>query len=475
MNAIIGMGELIRTDNLDDVQKNYLQDIKKMSRSFLGIVNDILDFAKIEMGKIVLELTHYSLKRLFDNVCSLTQFTLADKHVEFSYYFDPALPSTLYGDEMRVRQILSNILNNAAKYTEHGDVSLKIEHQPHGEENGMLFVISDTGIGIKADTLAIMFEAFSSKQDMKKHGSLDTGLGLAITKRFVDLMGGTITVESEYGKGSVFTIWLPIHLGDESAVELSDSFDCVTASDDSRALVIDDNTINLSVARGFLMKHGIRADTAESGISGIEMTDKTDYDMIFMDHMMPELDGVETTQLLRKKGFSKPIIALTANAIAGAREFFLANGMDDFIAKPIDAAVFNKVLLQWLPKNKIISTKRKQRHDCRVLVLDDSNGARKTLRRSLVGFNVIEKSSVDEFKTIKDNENFNIIILEPEIRGGFFVIDQIRKKNPETPIIAISRNSGIKEYCLSFGVSDFLAKPYKSGQLTDIIQRYLHE
>jgi signal transduction histidine kinase/FixJ family two-component response regulator/HPt (histidine-containing phosphotransfer) domain-containing protein len=358
MNAIIGMSDLMRTDNLDTVQQGYFMDIKKMAKSLLQIINDILDFSKIEAGKMEIVPCHFNVQALFDNICSMSQFTVQAKELEFRRGFDPAIPPTLYGDETRLRQIVTNIVSNAIKYTRQGFVTLNFSRTWWKGKDCLLITVEDSGIGIQKEDLPKLFGVFQQFDSAKNRGIVGTGLGLSITKNLVTMMGGEITAFSEYEKGSVFSVYLPLVEGDPGKIEQKGVAERVSAVGDVSVLVVDDNPINLTVAQGFLGTHNIRPDTAQSGVEAIEMVRKKRYDLVFMDHMMPGMDGIEAAQAIRVLDSADswyrnmPIVALSANAVTGAREAFLDAGMDDFLPKPIEADSLNMILLKWLPMGK---------------------------------------------------------------------------------------------------------------------------
>jgi PAS domain S-box-containing protein len=357
MNAIIGMSELMRTDNLDAVQQRYFSDIRNMSQSLLQIINDILDYSKIEAGKMELFPADYDIFALYENVCSITRLTMTDKSLAFRHHIADDLPRALWGDAVRVRQIITNILNNAVKYTPTGYIDLILSAVEKAGQNFLSVCVKDTGIGIKPEDFPKLFGAFEQADQEKNSGIVGTGLGLSITRQLVDMMGGEITLESEYGKGSTFTILLPLVPGDPAQVAQAEEMKRTARFTDAKVLVVDDNSVNLSVALGFLLKHGIKADTAGSGAEAIDQVRTGQYDLVFMDHMMPGMDGIEALAAIRAlegEYYKKlPLVALSANAISGMREFFLASGMDDFLAKPIDPIELNRVLLKWLPPEKL--------------------------------------------------------------------------------------------------------------------------
>ena len=366
MNAIIGMSDLMPTSNLTVLQKGYFEDIKKMSKSLLQIINDILDFSKIEAGRLDLISVHYNFWSLFDNICSMSKIIAVNKNINFEYEMSQNVPQILYGDEVRVRQVITNVINNAVKYTMHGCVNVTAAWSTDGRESGkgiLLISVKDTGIGIREEDRAELFQAFHQLDARKNRSIVGTGLGLAITNELLRLMNGSIDFESVYGKGTTFNIRLPSGTGDKMQVEESDTalhFVSVKPGKSVQVLVVDDIMVNLSVAQGFLSKHNIRADLAGSGAEAVAMARKKRYDLIFMDHLMPDMDGLEATTLIRssegaiaKWNKTVPIVALSANAVSGAKESFLKAGMDDFISKPIESRTMNAILSKYLPLEKM--------------------------------------------------------------------------------------------------------------------------
>jgi signal transduction histidine kinase/DNA-binding response OmpR family regulator/HPt (histidine-containing phosphotransfer) domain-containing protein len=360
MNAIIGLSELMPMENLNDTQKNYLYDIKKMSKALLGIINDILDFSKIEAGKMDLVPVHYNLTEMFDQISSMCKFAAAGKNLDFIAHKSDQLPDVVFGDEIRIRQILTNVVNNAVKYTRLGSVKFTLEKET--AEDGSAFIcaiVEDSGIGIKEEDMDKLFGSFQRLNTNKNRRISGTGLGLAITKQLLEILGGSISVQSEYKKGSVFFVRLPLIAGDPTKVEKDGTVsNFVYKRDDAslNILVADDAPVNLTVAKGHLAKHKIDIDTCENGVQALRMALSKKYDLIFLDHMMPEMDGTEACKKIRElpDDYFKtlPIIALSANAVSGARELFLESGMNDFISKPIDAVELNRILFKYLPREK---------------------------------------------------------------------------------------------------------------------------
>ena len=356
MNAILGMSELMRVDNLDETQRQYFSDIRHMSHALLNIINDILDISKIEAGKMELVPVDYDIYALYDNICSMMYMLLSEKSLEFRHSLSDTVPRVLFGDETRVRQIITNITNNALKYTPKGFVELRLDKLQKDGADYLRITVADSGIGIKKEDMPKLFGRFEQFDKEKNRSVTGTGLGLSIVKAFTKLMGGDISLESEYGGGTVFTVLLPLVEGDPDKIIQDADLRLALVSPAVKVLVVDDNAINLTVALGHLEMHEVYADTAESGAEALEMIQSCDYDIIFMDHMMPGMDGTETAEQIRALGgkyAEVPIIALSANAVSGARELFLSSGMNDFISKPIDSAELNAALIRWIPRDMI--------------------------------------------------------------------------------------------------------------------------
>jgi signal transduction histidine kinase len=394
MNAITGMGELLLHEHLNPRQTGYVNDIVVSAKSLLGIINDILDFSKIEAGKLELSPIDYDFTAFLDNIESMFIFVAKNKDLEFKLERGNGLPEALLGDDLRLRQTLTNILGNAIKFTEEGSVQLKVTKA----DNTLTFEIKDTGIGIRKEALPKLFSAFEQVDSQKNRNIVGTGLGLTISKSFIDMMGGNITLESEYGKGTTFTVTIPAIEGNKGRVEKDvpiTEHDSIYAPD-AKILVVDDNKFNLNVSEGLLRLLGVKAEIAESGFEAIALIGQNKYDIVFMDHMMPEMDGMETTKRVRDMGgrYSKlPIIALTANAVSGAKEMYLANGFDDFISKPIETQALVRVLEEFLPPEKIkrrtSPSDLQARHD-----MEDE-----LLRKSIITF---VKGNLDTMRKIND-------------------------------------------------------------------------
>lgn len=369
INAIIGMNEMVLRENENETVKEYAQNIQSASNMLLGLVNDILDFSKIEAGQLELVEATYQFVPLMQAEILLLNARINGKPLTTKIEVSPDIPTRLFGDELRIKQVLTNLLSNAVKYTKEGTITLKAFSKQVDKDNVVLyFAVTDTGIGIKEEDLSKLFSSFKRLELNKNRNIEGTGLGLNIAKQLVNLMQGDITVESEYGKGSTFTVSIPQRVMDrqpigsfEEAVserkkENHTSVNFFTAPDAS-ILVVDDNAVNRSVMRSLLKRIKIQVDLAAGGRECINLTKQKKYDIILMDHMMPELDGVETLHVLRNDetnpNHDTVVIALTANAIAGCREMYLEYGFNDYFAKPIQADKLDTLIFNHLPETLV--------------------------------------------------------------------------------------------------------------------------
>ncbi|MDR1607568.1 MAG: response regulator [Deltaproteobacteria bacterium] len=350
MNAIIGMSEILASDKeLSEGALKYVNDIKLAGNSLLNIINDILDLSRLELGRMKLTEVDYNLNEFIEGIKAISGYLAEDKNLAFVYESQGTWPEFVYGDDVRLRQILINIIGNAIKFTNQGSVTLRVISQ----ESRLAFEIIDTGIGIKSEDLPHLFEAFRQLDVEKNRHIKGTGLGLSISRQLITLMNGLLEVESHYGQGSKFRITVPLVLGQAPASQSSP--DKMEFSPDIKVLVVDDNAMNLMVATGLLKIHKIKSDTAMSGQEALSKLADNDYHLVFMDQMMPEMDGIETTARIRALGgrYEKlPIIALTANAMTGAKESLMEAGMDDFLSKPIQRQELAAILAKWAPESE---------------------------------------------------------------------------------------------------------------------------
>jgi PAS domain S-box-containing protein len=372
LNAILGLSEIQLQNKLPEDTRTDLEKIYNSGSTLLGIINDILDISKIEAGNFELIPVDYDTPSLINDTVQLNIVRIGSKPISFKLNIDDTLPARLSGDELRVKQVLNNILSNAFKYTKAGTVTLQARWEKHEKEAVMIFAVSDTGQGIRKEDMDKLFSEYSQLDTRANRKIEGTGLGLSITKKLVEMMNGSIAAESEYGKGSTFTVRFRQQLvderpiGQEVAANLM-SFRLIetrrnrsknlvrTRMPYGKVLVVDDVATNLDVARGLMLPYGLAIDCVLSGPEAIEKVrrEEVKYDAIFMDHMMPGMDGIEAVRIIRNEIGSEyaktvPIIALTANALAGNEEMFLGAGFNAFIAKPIDIMRLDVLLNQWV-------------------------------------------------------------------------------------------------------------------------------
>lgn len=567
MNAIVGMVELIMREDISDTVREHIYNIKSAGTNLLGIINDILDISKVESGKIELLEDEYEFASIINDITNMAVVRINEKDIDFLVEIDPTIPYKLYGDEIRLRQIIINLVNNAIKFTTSGFVKLKIESQTIEDNEVKLKVsVKDTGMGIKEEDLEKLFESFKQVDTRKNRNIEGTGLGLAISKSLVELMGGKIFVESVYGQGSEFSFIVnqkitnykgfaevndeklnenilvyeeqktyegslkytfeslglkvdyckdelefinliegksynhifasykiiekykgeildrnssiklnaminrgeAYHIVDEvtyiqkplyslsiASILNEENISLLYAKDsnenqvsfiapEAKILIVDDNAVNLKVACGFMSQYQMEMDTAISGFEALEMVTKKKYNLIFMDHMMPEMDGLDTTKAIRSINGeyykNVPIVALTANAINGAKEMFLSNLMQDFLSKPIDAKKLNNVLKRWIP-NEL----KKHPSECMQNNINE-NKEKKEIKLDLVG--------VDYKISLKKNNLYidsYVDILKIFLKDGNSKIDKLDHYANEELKRYIIEVHAIKSSSLSIG------------------------
>ncbi len=361
MNAIVGFSETLLNDpNFDEASaRSDIKHISSAGSNLLDIINNILDISKIESGKETLDEKEYSLGNVVMELSSIIEARLGDKPIKFIIDFDKDIPSKLYGDKSKIFQVLLNILTNAVKYTEVGKIKLTVNGIKEGNFEKLHFKVSDTGYGIKKEDFNKLFEKFSRLDNATKNEIEGTGLGLVITKKYVDLMNGKIWFESEWEVGTTFYVEISQKIIDETSIgdikEPIKSDDEIKFIDCSnyKVLIVDDNKLNLKVASRLLGKYNFKIDTVSSGEECIyKVKEGTHYDMIFLDHMMPNLDGIKTLHIIKKlEGYDvPPVVALTANAITGMKEMYLKEGFDEYLSKPINISELNKIINKYFDK-----------------------------------------------------------------------------------------------------------------------------
>lgn len=372
INAILGMNEMILRESSDETILEYAENIRTAGNTLLGIVNDILDFSKIEAGKMEIIPVEYALSSLLNDLVNMIQSRADKKGLTFKINAQKNLPSELFGDEIRIKQVVTNILTNAVKYTETGGVTLTVNFTPIEDNRIKLyFSVKDTGIGIKPEDIKKLYSAFERIEEKRNRSIEGTGLGMNITQRLLNMMGTSLNVHSVYGEGSEFSFeieqevinWLEIGNFEESfrhALGQHKKYREKFTAPSAKILVVDDTVMNLTVVKGLLKLTKIQIDTADSGYECLGMVTKNKYDIIFLDHRMPGIDGIETLHRMKELpnnlNQETPVISLTANAISGARKQYIDAGFQDYLTKPIDSAKLEEMLIEYLPKEKVIAS-----------------------------------------------------------------------------------------------------------------------
>lgn len=356
LNAIVGFSQALEEENLPDEAKDEVKDIIMASQSLLEIVNGILDISKIEANKLEIINAEYDFNKVLEELVALTRARMGDKPLQFKTSFDPTIPTVLYGDHTRIKQIILNLLTNAVKYTKEGYINFKVDSVIKEDVCRLIISVEDSGIGIKEENINKLFSKFE-RFDLEKNITIEgTGLGLAITKKLVDLMNGKIVVQSTYGEGSRFTVAIDQKIVKTPTITIKDQNEQkeVKAFDVSgkRILVVDDNKLNLKVATRLLKEYNVEIETIDSGFECIEKIKAGQtYDLILMDDMMPKMTGTETIAKLKQiEGYNIPTIALTANAISGMKEKYMKAGFDGYLSKPIDKLELNRIINDFLNK-----------------------------------------------------------------------------------------------------------------------------
>ncbi len=372
INAILGMNEMVLRECEEPNIIGYSNNIRSAGNTLLGLINDILDFSKIEQGKMEILPVDYELPSVINDLVNMIRTRLDPKGLHLTLHIDPSMPKHLYGDDVRLKQVITNILTNAAKYTEKGSVTFSISHKKiEGDDKNLILkvAVKDTGIGIRKEDMEKLFSEFERIEEKRNRTIEGTGLGMSITKSILSLMNSSLHVESEYGKGSEFSFelvqgvkkWDPIGDYEETFKNANTSqtvYHEKFKAPDAHILVIDDTKMNLLVVTSLLKSTAINIDTATSGDEGIALMMKKKYDIVFLDHMMPKKDGIETLAEIKAIedhiNRDTPIVCLTANAISGARDFYLSAGFNDYLTKPIDSQRLEEIIMEYLPPYKLI-------------------------------------------------------------------------------------------------------------------------
>ena len=474
LNAIKGFSECIEDSKTLEEAKENASDIVSASDTLLEIVNGILDISKIEANKMELVEGEYNISEILTNLVNMTKIKIGEKDIELRCDFAKDLPSVLYGDKGKVQQVILNLLTNAAKYTDKGYIDFKISCVNEKEKCKLVISVTDTGRGIKKEQMDKLFTKFNRLEEDRNTTIEGTGLGLAITKNLVEMMGGKVVVDSTYGEGSKFTIFLTQKIINKSKIEVDEQVNEQVEFPNKRILVVDDNFLNLKIACKLLKERKIETEQVQSGQECIEkIKSGSKYDIIFMDIMMPKMGGVETLKKLKEiEGFNIPIIALTADAMNGVSNKYIEVGFSDYLSKPIDNIELNRVLNKFLTEEILKSVKIKDK----VLIVNTKDEESKTIiNEALDKIDVIGEYCLDEecIEKIK-NDNYKVIIIEDlDFTKTQNLLNSIKGiKNFNIPVVALSDTLTYltkKDY-ESLGFDDYIAKPIVSKVFQKVLK-----
>ena len=489
LNAIVGFSESLKEDNIPEESKEKVNDIITASGNLLEIVNGILDISKIEANKLEIINKEYEPKEVFKELVSLTKARIGDKGLDFQVNIDETIPSVLYGDATRVKQIILNILTNAVKYTKEGYVSFTISSIIKDNVCRLIISVEDSGIGIKQESISKLFSKFE-RLDVEKQLTIEgTGLGLAITKKLLDLMNGTIIVQSIYGKGSKFTISL-----DQRIISFEEPLENkqpevesqIIDANGAKLLIVDDNEMNIKVAMTLLKKYHFDIDYCFSGLACIaKIKENQKYDIIFLDDMMPQLTGRDTLKKLKEnQTFNTPVIALTANAITGMKEEYLSSGFNDYLSKPIEKKELERIIKKFImndhkeninTETSMATTSLLERvykevptsEPTEVLVIDTNIYTGKILEEILESFNAkITSVTTSKEAITKVIENkYDLVLLDETLEDKKYekVIDDLKSISGfETPVVLMTKdpdNETMKESIKTLGFAGYISKP----------------
>jgi len=524
LNAIVGFSESLKDDNIPQESLEKVEDIIMASNNLLDIVNGILDISKIEANKLEIIDKEYDIKSVLDELCALTKARIGDKGLDFRVSIDPTLPRVLYGDNVRLKQIVLNLLTNAVKYTKEGYVEFKVSSVIKNDVCRLIMSVEDSGIGIKEESIPRLFSKFDRLNVEKSLTIEGTGLGLAITKKLIELMNGTIVVQSVYGQGSKFTVSIDQRVISVAPKEVpkpvaeSKTINAYGA----KILLVDDNELNIKVASTLLKKYNFNIDSCTSGKECLDkIRQGNKYDIIFLDDMMPRMSGKETLQALKKiDGFNIPVIALTANAISGMKEEYLASGFDDYLSKPIERPELERVIKTYIHKSisneintkesnhassiiemdfalPMLAGERKSEpvkeepkeasttdySSIRVLVVDDNEINLKIAINALNKYNLNVTSASSGSQAIEKvitEGNYDLVLLDdmmPAMDGGK-TLDNLRDidgYNARTYLMTASPEDEVHDKIEEHKFDGYLGKPFKKEDLESILNDILNK
>lgn len=430
LNAIVGFSESLKEDNIPDAAKEKVNDILMASNNLLEIVNGILDISKIEANKLEIINKEYDIHSMLDELVALTKARIGDKGLEFKVNLDQSIPSVLYGDNVRLKQIILNILTNAVKYTKEGFIEFTVSSVIKDNVCRLIISVEDSGIGIKEESLPKLFSKFE-RLDVEKQMTIEgTGLGLAITKKLVDLMNGKIIVQSVFGQGSKFTISIDQRIiATEKPItkQQAASESKVVDANGARILIVDDNELNIKVASVLLKKYHFNIDSCTSGIECIaKIKNNEKYDIIFLDDMMPRLSGRDTLKRLNEMSeFNTPVIALTANAITGMKQEYLSCGFDDYLSKPIEKLELERVIKKYVNKINSESANSNMYRETRSAFAKELTIELPVLSSNIVNEEPHNDENIKNILLVDDNE-LNIKVAELALKKYNFNITSVK-------------------------------------------------
>lgn len=517
LNAIVGFSESLKEDNIPDSAKEKVNDILMASNNLLEIVNGILDISKIEANKLEIINKEYDIHSMLDELVALTKARIGDKGLEFKVNLDQSIPNVLYGDNVRLKQIILNILTNAVKYTKEGFIDFTVSSVIKDNVCRLIISVEDSGIGIKEESIPKLFSKFE-RLDVEKQLTIEgTGLGLAITKKLVDLMNGKIIVQSVYGKGSKFTISIDqriIAIEKPVSKQKAASESKIVDANGARILIVDDNELNIKVASVLLKKYHFNIDSCTSGIECLaKIKNDEKYDIIFLDDMMPRMSGRETIKKLKDlPNFKTPVIALTANAITGMKQEYLSCGFDDYLSKPIEKLELERVIKKYvnqmnsasantnmfkgtkslldkeltieLPVLSVTTQNNKEiqkENNKNILLVDDNELNIKVAELALRKYNVNVTSVNSGSSAIEQviTNKFDLILLDemmPEM-DGCTTLDNLKTiEDFNIPVIMMTASSEdeVKDKIIEHGFNGYLSKPFNKESLDKIIENTLN-
>lgn len=514
LNAIVGFSESLKEDDIPASAQEKVNDIIMASNNLLEIVNGILDISKIEANKLEIINKEYDIKSMLDELVALTKARIGDKGLEFKINIDPAIPRVLYGDNIRLKQIILNILTNAVKYTKEGFIAFTVSTVIKDNVCRLIISVEDSGIGIKEESLPKLFSKFERLNVEKQLTIEGTGLGLAITKKLVELMNGKIVVQSVYGKGSKFTVSIDqriISVAPPAVKESPKSESKFINANGARILLVDDNELNIKVASVLLKKYNFNIDSCTSGLSCLaKIKNNETYDIIFLDDMMPKMNGRETLKKLKEiSNFNTPVIALTANAITGMKQEYLECGFDDYLAKPIEKPELERIIKKYINKINskstnsnmyqgtksilektikielpiLASSKNKSLNFAgkKILLVDDNQLNIKVAENSLKKYN-FDITSVNSgsscIEKVIDNK-YDLIFMDdmmPELDGCQTLENLNTLADFNTPVILMTASSKdeVQDKLENYNFAGYLAKPFNKNDLEELLTKLLN-